>query len=85
MPDSENIIITKETIKRLVKDIKEIKNNPLSSNGIFYEHSEDDMLKGQALIIGPPDTPYSYGYYLYLSLNTLKVIFQSMKPKTHQR
>tara|TARA_B100000902_G_C27307425_1_gene916332 strand:- start:583 stop:1320 length:738 start_codon:yes stop_codon:yes gene_type:complete len=61
----ENIIITKETIKRLVKDVKELINNPLSDNGIYYVHSEEDILCGQALIIGPPDTPYKNGYYLF--------------------
>ena len=65
MTDFQNIVITKETIKRLVKDIKEIRDNPLIDNGIFYEHSEDDMLKGQALIIGPPDTPYYHGYFFF--------------------
>ena len=65
MTEYQKTIIKKDTIKRLIKDIKEIKNNPLTDNGIYYEHSEDDMLKGQALIIGPPNTPYSYGYYLF--------------------
>ena len=33
--------------------------------GIYYKHDEDDMLKGYALIIGPEDTIYNYGYYLF--------------------
>ena len=65
MSEYQKTVITKETIKRLVKDIKEIKKTPLINNGIYYEHSEEDILKGQALIIGPPDTPYANGYFLF--------------------
>ena len=46
------------SIKRLLKDIKELENNPLENDGIFYKHSEDDLFKGYALIIGPKDTLY---------------------------
>ena len=59
------IFITKETIKRLAKDVKEIYTNPLEQHGIYYFHSEDDILSGQALIIGPKNTPYTYGNYLF--------------------
>lgn len=58
-------IISKETISRLVKDIIYIKKNPLSDNGIYYIHDDEDMLKGYALIIGPKDTPYFGGNYLF--------------------
>ena len=58
--------ISKETISRLVRDVKENKNNPLSSNGIYYRHSDTDMLTGYALIIGPEDTPYHNGFYFFL-------------------
>lgn len=62
---SQTNIITKETISRLVRDIKDITNNPLSDHGIYYKHDEEDMLKGLALIVGPEDTPYFGGYYLF--------------------
>jgi ubiquitin-conjugating enzyme E2 Z len=62
---SSNKIISKETISRLVKDITYIKKNPLSDNGIYYTHDDEDMLKGYALIIGPEDTPYYGGFYLF--------------------
>ena len=58
-------IISKETINRLVKDVKHIIKNPLTDNNIFYSHDEDDVLKGYALIIGPSDTPYFGGYYFF--------------------
>jgi ubiquitin-conjugating enzyme E2 Z len=58
-------MIRKETVMRLLKDIKEIYKNPLVSNGIHYIHDETDMLKGYAMIIGPSDTPYFGGFYFF--------------------
>lgn len=58
-------MISRETISRLVKDVKEMMVNPLSEHGIYYKHDEEDMLKGYALIIGPEDTPYHGGNYLF--------------------
>jgi ubiquitin-conjugating enzyme E2 Z len=57
--------ITKETINRLLKDVKYIIKNPLTDNGIYYLHDDEDILKGYALIIGPEDTPYYGGYYFF--------------------
>lgn len=57
--------ISKETVHRLVRDIREIIKNPLDDNGIYYKHDETDMLKGYALIIGPSDTPYFGGNYFF--------------------
>ena len=57
--------ITKETINRLLKDVRNIIKNPLTDNGIYYIHDDEDMLKGYALIIGPEDTPYYGGYYFF--------------------
>lgn len=51
--------------KRLANDIVDIIKNPLHDNGIYYKHDEDDMLKGYALIIGPEETIYNFGYYLF--------------------
>jgi ubiquitin-protein ligase len=58
-------MISKTTIKRLVKDIKEIQKKPLTEHGIHYTHDENDILKGYALIIGPQETPYFGGYYFF--------------------
>jgi len=60
-----SIRVTKETIRRLVKDVKELIVTPLSEHGIYYKHDEEDMLKGRALIVGPEDTPYFAGNYLF--------------------
>ncbi len=53
------------SIKRLLKDIKELENNPLEKDGIFYKHCEMDLFKGYALIIGPKDTLYENGCYFF--------------------
>ena len=57
--------ITKGTVNRLLKDVKQIILNPLTENGIYYIHDDEDMLKGYALIIGPSETPYFSGYYFF--------------------
>ena len=60
-----SVTISKETISRLIKDVKEIIKNPLESHGIYYKHDDEDLLKGKALIIGPQGTPYENGFYLF--------------------
>jgi len=59
--------ISRETISRLLKDVKSIIKNPdpLKDNGIYYIHDERDILKGYAMIIGPKDTPYFGGFYFF--------------------
>ena len=58
-------VISKDTITRLLKDVKHIIKNPLNENGIYYIHDDVDMLKGYALLIGPEETPYFGGYYFF--------------------
>jgi len=60
-----NDIITNETKKRLIHDITDLYKNPLTDENIYYIHDDTDMLKGYALIIGPPDTPYEHGFYFF--------------------
>jgi len=62
---SKNEIITKETIKRLLNDVKTIIKSPLSDNGIYYVHDDADILKGYAMIVGPSETPYFGGFYFF--------------------
>jgi len=57
--------VSKETINRLLKDVKHIFKNPLTENGIYYIHDDSDMMKGYALIVGPEDTPYFGGNYFF--------------------
>ena len=51
--------------KRLVKDIVDIMKQPLNNEGIYYKHSDTNMNLGYAMIIGPEDTIYEYGYYFF--------------------
>ena len=60
-----NTIISKDTISRLLKDVKQIFKNPLTDNGIYYIHDDSDMMKGYALIIGSSNTPYFGGNYFF--------------------
>jgi ubiquitin-conjugating enzyme E2 Z len=60
-----SVFVSKETISRLLKDVKQILKNPLTENGIYYIHDDSDMMKGYALIIGPSDTPYFGGNYFF--------------------
>lgn len=60
-----SVFIPKETVKRVAKDVRDIIKNPLHEHGIYYAHDDSDLLKGKALIIGPPDTPYEGGYFLF--------------------
>ena len=43
--NTSDIIISKDTFRRLVKDVKELIVNPLVSHGIYYIHDEDDILE----------------------------------------
>ena len=58
-------IVPKETMSRLIKDVKKIIKQPLTDNGIYYIHDDTDMMRGYALIIGPSDTPYFGGNYFF--------------------
>lgn len=61
----DDIFISKETMKRILSDVKEIYKNPLEEHGIYYKHDEDNILCGYIMIIGPSETPYQYGYYFF--------------------
>jgi len=61
----QQVSISKETAQRLLKDVRTIIKNPLTDNGIYYRHDDNNMLKGYALIIGPSETPYFGGYYFF--------------------
>jgi len=57
--------VSKETVQRLLKDVKQIIQHPLTDHGIHYIHDDTDMLKGYTCIVGPEDTPYFGGYYFF--------------------
>lgn len=63
--NEDTIIISKETVKRLIKDVKELLKNPLDNEGIYYKHDENNILKGYAYISGPNDSVYVGGNYFF--------------------
>lgn len=52
-------------VKRIHKDIREYTKSNLNEQGIFCVFDENDMLHVRVMIVGPEDTPYAYGYYLF--------------------
>lgn len=63
--NTDSTFVTPETIKRLARDVRQILKSPLTSNGIYYHHNEDNILKGYAMIIGPSKTVYENGFYFF--------------------
>lgn len=57
--------ITVVAQKRILKDVRDVLKNPLTDEGITYIHDEDNMLKGYAMIIGPPNSPYEHGFFFF--------------------
>lgn len=57
--------VNRGCIKRLVKDVSDLYRNPLHDEGVYYIHDEEDMLFGYALIIGPKDSCYEHGYFMF--------------------
>lgn len=58
--------IPKETILRLLKDIKDMVSSSLEEEyGIYYKHSDTNILKAHVLIVGPEDSLYFGGYYFF--------------------
>lgn len=63
--DVSNVHIPKETIERLLKDIKDIYMSSLEEQGIYYKHSDTNILKAYVMIVGQPETLYFGGYYFF--------------------
>ena len=51
--------------KRLFKDIIDMEKNTLVSEGVFYKHDYNNIQYGYAAIVGPKDTPYENGVYVF--------------------
>jgi ubiquitin-protein ligase len=58
-------LLPQGTIKRIMKDVKDAIKNKLDAQGIYYIHNMDNILNGTAMIIGPKDTPYEDGFYMF--------------------
>lgn len=53
------------TPKRVQKDIINYKKSDLDKNGIYCIFNDDNIMNVKVMIIGPKDTPYQYGFYLF--------------------
>ena len=62
---NESVLISRETTKRLIGDIRDLRKSPLHDEGIYYKHDESNMLLGYAYICGPNDSMYFGGNYFY--------------------
>ena len=51
--------------KRIMRDIKTYKQGELDKVGIYCNFDDSDIQSVKALIIGPKDTPYENGFYLF--------------------
>ena len=64
--EQQEKVVSRETLKRVISDISEVVKNPLHSHGIYYEHDEENILKGYVLVIPQNSgSPYRYGNYLF--------------------
>lgn len=59
------VFIEKTTVQRLLKEVRDLMKSPLEDEGIYYMHSQTDMLVGYAMLIGPEDTLYDSGFYFF--------------------
>ena len=67
-------VIPKDTLIRLLRDVKTLMKNPLTDNGIFYVHDDVEVLKGYAMIVGPKDTPY-FGQITLMCLEIVSMCY----------
>lgn len=58
-------ILTKAVQRIMKKDIPSVDNEDMKSNGIYYFPDESNVMKGLALIVGPPKTPYEGGSWFF--------------------
>jgi len=56
--------MNKRSQRRIMNDIKELKDNPLIEHGIYCDIDEDDMSNLYVCIIGGEDTSY-YGGFIF--------------------
>ncbi len=53
------------TLQTVSRELNRIKKSDINSNGIYFAVSEENMCLFKFLIIGPKDTPYEGGYFLF--------------------
>jgi len=62
---SDTVVLSRETTKRLIKDVREMIKNPLDEDGIYYKHDDTNILQGYAYISGPSESQYIGGNYFF--------------------
>lgn len=67
----------KLAVKRILVDLLDIMNEPIDSCHIFFEETDVSLVK--LLIIGPENTPYEGGFYMFTIQFTNKYPFESPK------
>ena len=60
-----NVMLQRGAARRIISDVVDIRRNPLTDQGIYYKHDDDCMVRGYVMIVGPTDTPYANGYFLF--------------------
>ena len=50
MSSEKTTVLTKDTISRLLRDVRNIMKNPLTENGIYYTNDDEDILKASTQI-----------------------------------
>lgn len=60
-----DVRISKESVHRILSDVRELMTCPLHDNGVYYVHDEEDLLVGYAMLHGQPGTLYDGGYYFF--------------------
>ncbi len=53
--------------KRILKEYKDLENSKklLNDSGVYFHYDESNIKKMYAMIVGPEDTPYAFGYYFF--------------------
>ena len=52
-------------IRRIARDVADVMRTPLTAEGVYYQHDDEDVYEGWAAIIGKPGTPYAHGCYTF--------------------
>lgn len=70
----ESQVVSSKNLARINRDKKMLKVRPLDDERIYIMDDPDDIMVTRACIIGPKDTPYEDGIYLF------KIIFPNNYP-----
>jgi ubiquitin-protein ligase len=57
--------MTSIAIKRIYKDLADITNSPLDNEGIWIHYDDSNIMDVYIVMIGPENTPYQNGFYLF--------------------